>query len=191
MPSAPKIQKADIIETAFNILINEGYGEVNIKNVAKRLNCSTQPISWQFGNMDNFRNALLEYCIAYVKKGFVIKPDKIDNIIDGIAERYIDLALDTPNLYKYLYMGGYAGEKMRSIAEGMRYEQSNEIIDMLKVEYPISNQAAWEYLENFEFYVHGLASYVSTGFASISKQEAMKKIRSINTALITDCTSSN
>ena len=49
------------------MLIRDGYDSINIKNVAKEIGCSTQPISWHFGNMDGFRTALTEKAGQYVK----------------------------------------------------------------------------------------------------------------------------
>ena len=68
MPSNPKIPKDMILKAALELLIESGYGNVTIKAVAKRLNSSTQPISWHFGNMEGFRKALAEYAISYAIK---------------------------------------------------------------------------------------------------------------------------
>lgn len=48
MPSSPKIKKEDMLKTALDIVMESGYSALNIKEVAKRLGCSTAPISWQF-----------------------------------------------------------------------------------------------------------------------------------------------
>lgn len=50
--------KDRILKAAMDVLIRDGFSAVNIKSVAKELGCSTQPIAWQFGNMDNMRKAL-------------------------------------------------------------------------------------------------------------------------------------
>ena len=55
MPSSPKIKKEDMLKTALDIVMESGYSALNIKEVAKRLGCSTAPISWQFGGMDGLR----------------------------------------------------------------------------------------------------------------------------------------
>lgn len=65
MPSSPKIPKEKILQTALNLIIRDGYDAVNIKTVAKELGCSTQPVSWHFGNMEGFRKALAEYALNY------------------------------------------------------------------------------------------------------------------------------
>ena len=49
MPRSVQIIKEKILAAAMNILIRDGYSAVNIKSIAKELECSTQPIAWQFG----------------------------------------------------------------------------------------------------------------------------------------------
>ncbi len=170
MPSAPKIQKEVILETAFQILIRDGYSEVNIKNVAKELNCSTQPISWQFGGMENFRKELLQYCISYVNDKFSAGEESVEKIIDRIVTTYIDLVYDTPNLYRYLYMDGTEANKLGELAKAMRQGSKGRITDLLAERYGISREAANRYLMNVEFYVHGIATYVVTGFVVMPKK---------------------
>ena len=47
MPTSPKIPKETILQYALDMLIQDGYSSINIKTLAKRIGCSTQPISWQ------------------------------------------------------------------------------------------------------------------------------------------------
>ena len=65
-----KITKEKILDTALRLLIRDGYKKVTIKTIANEIGCSTQPISWTFGNMENFRIALAEYALQYVNKKY-------------------------------------------------------------------------------------------------------------------------
>ena len=56
MPTKPRIPQEKILKAAFEILNEDGYSNVNIKTIAKKLECSTQPISWHFSNMIEFRS---------------------------------------------------------------------------------------------------------------------------------------
>ena len=51
MPTSPKIPKETILQHALEMLIRDGYSSINIKTLAKKIGCSTQPISWHFGNI--------------------------------------------------------------------------------------------------------------------------------------------
>ena len=51
----------DILQTALEIVTQDGYAALNIKAVAKKLGCSTAPMSWQFGGMEGLRQELIPF----------------------------------------------------------------------------------------------------------------------------------
>lgn len=179
MPSSPKVLKETILETAYNMLIQEGYSAINIKNIAKELGCSTQPISRQFGSMEGLREELVEYCLEKFSSVFSIQGEQISDIISGIAERYLDLAYDYPNIYKYFYMSEREGERMGELARSLRSQNYDKVVEMLMEEYEITREAANDFMKNMDYYVHGIVSYIATGFINVSKEELMKKIERI------------
>lgn len=184
MPSSPKIQKVEILKTAFDLLLREGYASINIKTVAKELGCSTQPISRQFGSMDGFRKELLTYCIEQLKTFFSMKGEHVSDIVSGIAEAYIGLAFDFPNLYKYLYMMEHEEEKMSRLLNSLRSDNYGKILDKLQLEYGMPEAYAKEYINNLNYYVHGIASYVAVGFVDMSKQEITGRVHRVSEALL-------
>ncbi len=184
MPSSPKVQKEAILKTAFDLLLREGYGAINIKTVATELGCSTQPISRQFGSMEGFRKELLTYSIAQLKSFFSVKGEHVSEIISGIAKGYIDLAFDFPNLYKYLYMMEHEEEKMSTLMNYLRSDNYDKIIGKMTGEYGMSEQFAKECINDLNFYVHGIASYVAIGYVDASKQEIMERVQRANEALL-------
>lgn len=185
MPSSPKILKETILETAYSILIRDGYGSINIKNLAKELGCSTQPISRQFGSMEGLRDALLDYCLVKFAKAFTIKSEHVADIVLGVAQGYIDLAYDFPNVYKYLYMSEQDGEKMSNMAHSQRAAHYGKVIEMLELEYEITTEKAFDFMRNMEYYVHGIASYIATEYIKDDKEDVMKRIESVRDIFLT------
>ena len=57
MPPKTQIPKEKILRTGLDLVIREGYEVINIKRLAQEIGCSTQPISWSFGN-------ILSHCIT-------------------------------------------------------------------------------------------------------------------------------
>jgi len=113
MARKTQISKEVILEAAFQMLLREGYSSINIKTLAAEIGCSTQPIAWHFGNMESLRTELLEYCLNFLKDRFSTQGEHVSGILEGIATRYIELAFDYPNLYKYLYMSDTTVKKWR------------------------------------------------------------------------------
>jgi len=179
MPSAPKILKETILETAYGMLIRDGYETINIKTVAQELGCSTQPISRQFGNMDGFREELLDYCLFKFSAAFSVKGEKVADIVLGVAQGYINLAYDYPNVYKYLYMSDPDGEKKGDLARSLRSENYARVIKMLMEEYDVGFDTANDFMKDMEYYVHGIASYTVIGFVHKDKEELMARIADV------------
>lgn len=132
-----------------------------------------------------------------IKSGFrpawvemTVKPaemiDEMNNaeVVEGIALRYVELAYDFSNLYKYLYMSEQDGEKMVSTARALRAENQDKVMQMLKREHGISVEAAEKYLMNLQLYVHGIASFAVTKISFPSKEVIMQMIHDASEAFL-------
>jgi len=184
MARKTQISKEVILEAAFQMLLREGYSSINIKTLAQEIGCSTQPIAWHFGNMEGLRTALLEYCLAFLKDRFSTQGEHVSEILEGIATRYMELAFDYPNLYKYLYMSEHDGEKMGKLAHSLRAENEENVVQMIEKEHGISKESAEKYLMNLQLYVHGIASFAVTKMSFSSKEAVMKMIHEANDAFL-------
>ena len=60
MPPKIRITKADIVNTAVDIVRKNGESALNARNIATALNCSTQPVFSNFATMDDLRVAVVE-----------------------------------------------------------------------------------------------------------------------------------
>ena len=180
MARKTQISKDVILEAAFRMLLRDGYASINIKTLAQEIGCSTQPIAWHFGNMEGLRSELLEYSLAFLKDRFSTQGEHVAEILEGIASRYIDLAFDYPNLYKYLYMSEHDGEKMGNMAHLLRAENQDKVIHMIEREHGISQEAAEKYLMNLQLYVHGIASFAVTKISFPSKEVIMQMLHEVN-----------
>ena len=185
MPSTPKIPRELILEHALQILIRDGYSALNITSIAKEIGCSTQPISWHVGNMDGLRSALSGYARDYaVRKLFRIQEDAVLSFLD-LGMNYLDIALLEPNLFRYIFMndcGGYVADSIRDFSD---VGQNAVITEMLSQQLGIPKEEAGIRVQDLTVYVHGLASYISTGVVQVSKEEAKAMLLRVGTALFT------
>ena len=58
MPPIPKISKDMILESGLKIIKEEGIDKLNVRNIANKLNCSTQPIMYHYKNMNLLKEEL-------------------------------------------------------------------------------------------------------------------------------------
>lgn len=186
MARKTQISKEIILDAAFVMLIRDGYAAINITSLSKSIGCSTQPIAWHFGNMDTLRAELLEHCLLFLKDHFVIEEKSVADSLEEIAIRYIELALDYPNLYKYLYMSEQEGKKMLTIAEDLRALSHEKVVHMLKEEHGLEKEKAETYLLNMQFYVHGIASFAGTEILFSTKEGIIQMVRNASRAFLKD-----
>ena len=69
MPANKKVTKEDIVNAAFEVMCDGGFGSVNARSVAKKLGCSTQPIYLSFQSMDELKSELTQHAMdAHTEK---------------------------------------------------------------------------------------------------------------------------
>ena len=101
MPPIPKISKDMIIDSSLNIIKIEGIESLNVRNIANKLNCSTQPIMYHYKNMDILKDELYTKVDQYHSEFLMKQSD--DNPLLSIGIQYIRFAKEEPYLFKFLF----------------------------------------------------------------------------------------
>ena len=101
MPPIPKISKDMIINSSLEIIKAEGIENLNVRNIANSLNCSTQPIMYHYKNMDILKDELYTKVDQYHSEYLMNKSD--NNPLLSIGLQYIKFAKEEPNLFKFLF----------------------------------------------------------------------------------------
>jgi AcrR family transcriptional regulator len=176
MPTSPKIPKETILQYALDMLIQDGYSSINIKTLAKRIGCSTQPISWHFGNMENFRNVLTEYALDYANNKLLSAAEGM-LAFSNVGVGYIDIAFDEPNLFRYLYMSGESGYQAGGFDIFITADTNSAMIEQIANQLEISTEKVSEFFRNTIIYTHGLACFVVSGLIKSSKEELYDMVK--------------
>jgi len=165
-----QITKEIILETALQMLIRDGYGAITVKTLAAEIGCSTQPIVWHFENMDGFRKAFIEYCIDYAKSQFTVWNGNLDALLTETARGYITIACNMPNLFRFVFVDHKENCKNSDVVQKLQLDNTKIIIALLRQEKGLSEQQAASFLMNYEFYIHGIASYTASGFVNYPEE---------------------
>ncbi len=184
MARKAQISREIILDTAFQMLVRDGYGAINITALAREIGCSTQPIAWHFGNMDGLRNALLHYCLDHLRNHFTLSGESTFSMLAEIQRRYIDLAFDSPNLYRYLYMSDQDLIPTDELIQTLRFPHYEKILALLQQEYQVTQPAARRYLVDLQLYVHGIASCAVAKIPFASREAVIEMIRDANEAFL-------
>lgn len=96
------ITKEQILAAAYEVAATEGFTRFTARNIANKMNCSTQPIYLEFKNMDDLRQALFEQIYDYLQYE-VFPVEHTGNTIIDLAFNYIHFARREKKLYRSLY----------------------------------------------------------------------------------------
>ena len=159
MPRQTVIHKEDIVNAALEIVRESGHEALNARALAKRLNCSTQPIFSNFSNMEELSQQVLLKCLesynAYVADEFERQQGFPPYKTYGMA--YIRFAKEQKNLFKLLFMRDKTGQQ-----SGVEDSTFFEVLPLIMKSLGLSReQASLFHLEMWTF-VHGIGSMIAT-----------------------------
>ena len=152
------IKKEDIILCAFNILKSSGIEHVNARAIAKELNTSVQPIFYQFENMNEVKEKLLNYALDYYKKYLLNFTDNLPKY-KQVGLNYIGFAQNEANIFKFIFMGNYHID----INNFNDFDSSYSLVEEILEEYnDLSNEDAKNIHLKMWLFTHGIASLIAT-----------------------------
>lgn len=96
-----RIQREHIIKGSYQLIIEQGFSKFNARNVAKQINCSTQPIYREFENMTNFKMIMVRRVIAKYKD---FLEDQNPSTVDQLTRFIVDYATDYPEEFHRFFL---------------------------------------------------------------------------------------
>ena len=161
--SAKKIiSEKQIVDTACSIVAQQGMDGLNMRELAKRCNCSTQPIYLSFANAEELKKAVVQRMVdCYNSYIFdeIASNHYPEYKATGMA--YIRFAKEQPQYFKYLFMRDRSGETVNEVATEFQREA-----DRLS-QYGIKSDLAAEIHTHMWVYVHGIATMYATGYLNL------------------------
>lgn len=172
MPRKPRITKEIVLDHALRMLVRDGYASLSITAIAQDIGCSTQPLSWHFGTMENLRRELAEHALAYADAK--MRPCSGDGFtaFTEVGAAYLDIAFDEPNLFRFLYLDGSSGYCVGGPGALAGAADNAELSARIAAELGISQDSAATYLRSAIVFTHGLAALVASGVMEATKEEA-------------------
>lgn len=172
MPPKVKITKEDIIDTAVDIVRNNGAEAMNARNIAAVLNCSTQPVFSNFSTMEELRLAVVEkadmLCQEYITEE-IERGEFPEYKASGMA--YIRFAKEEKELFKLLYMRDRSKETAPK--ESKLNDEMNDIV--CKNTGLSEDEAKLFHFEMWAF-VHGIAVMLATDYIELNLELASKML---------------
>ena len=170
MPAKKQVPKEMILDAALKLLKKQGYAAVNIKQLAKEIGCSTQPIYLSFSGMDELRNNLIPLAVAEFEK--YMRFAEKDGVMRLYDINYIKFANDEPHLFRFLFMRLNSFAEIKQALLPIIEQSINELMSI----YHISHTEADALHDQLWMHAHGIASMTATQFCDWDMNKAQRML---------------
>ena len=154
MPKKPTTTKEAMIEGAFQLIREQGHESLTVRNLASFLGCSTQPIMYQFPNMDTLRDLTYQKADDYHSAYILAAGDLLE-----IGLRYIRFAEEEPQLFRFLFQSGrFSGLSLEDL---IRAPEVAGVLSAVSEEEKLTPEDAAAFFEPLAAVVHGYASLIA------------------------------
>ena len=107
MPPKPKITKEMVVDAAFALARETGAENINARTVAKKLNCSTQPVMYHFATIEELKKAVYAKADLYHSEYLMNIENPQGGVMLGIGLNYIRFAMKEPHLFRFLFQSNF------------------------------------------------------------------------------------
>lgn len=159
MPAKKQVTRETILENALALVRERGMDGLNMRALAIKCGCSTQPLYLSFSGIDELKSALNRNILAVYEKFMR------EEIASGrypeykaIGMGYIDFARKERELFKYLFM------RPREKGEGIGEDSFDEDAMALMKNFGLYEDDARRLHAEMWVFVHGVATMYATGY---------------------------
>ena len=111
MARKKEIDKQRILDAAYKLAVRGGIESLTARNIAKAVNCSTQPIYLEFKNMQDLRNQVLARISDELKSNTLQQNFTGEPLID-LDLSYLYFAKEHVYLFRAMFVDGKFGNQM-------------------------------------------------------------------------------
>lgn len=158
MPPKAKITEKMIVDAAFEIARETGAENINARTVAKKLNCSTQPVMYHFATIEELKKAVYAKSDRYHTEYLMKAEEAQKEVMLGIGINYIRFAVEEPHLFRFLFQSGFVVEN--NLLEMIHSEELVPILSAMQKTMNLNMEATKEVFITLALFVHGYASII-------------------------------
>ena len=174
MARTTKYSKEDILEKSVEFIKEYSYSKLTVRELAKYIGCSTQPIFKNYANFDKYKKDLKSY-LRKDYESFISKYVDKDDYLYTISYAYALYAKKEPNVFFSLFMADLAGS--RTVEEVLNTARNFETIEAMVKQYNISLEEAKRIYREVRFYTHGISTQLCVNSIKLTDKEIKDLIR--------------
>ncbi len=180
MPPRVKVTKDMIVRAALDIIREEGHDKVSVRSIAEKLGCSTQPVLYSYGTMDEIWEDVYKGADAFHTDYMIPRVGDETDPVMSLWLNYIMFAKEEPRLFRFLYQTDrFSAEALKKMTES---PDAVTLIKMASAPYDFSADAEELFLTILSF-VHGYASLLANGSVEYDEMQIKKMLVRLHTGL--------
>ena len=147
-----------IVQAAVEVARQSGYESINARTVSEQLHCSTQPVMYHFSTIDAMKRAAYAR-VDQLHSAYLVATAPEQDPVLGIGLNYIRFAVEEPQLFRFLFQSGYAGE--HSLLEMIDSEELLPVLAAMREGAGLSMEKTKEIFLTVALFAHGYASLIA------------------------------
>ncbi len=169
MPKKPTTTRDEMIEGAFQLIRREDLSSFTVRKLADELGCSTQPIMYQFPNLNDLKKLVYERADRFHTEYLMTDDDFLE-----IGLRYIRFASEETNLFRFLFQSGrFDGTNIRQLTHE---SVADSIAKAAARDLEMSERDALDCFEVLFAMVHGYASLIANNALEYDEESLRKAL---------------
>ena len=177
MPRKPATTKEAIVNAAFELVRKEGLDALTARALAAALGCSTQPIMYQFPNLQDLRELVYQRADELHTQYILAGEDLL-----GIGMRYIQFAAEEPSLFKLLFQSGhFDGIGLQDLIQA---PEAAPLLEVAGLALDGDRSVVAKHFEALYVAVHGYASLVANNAMTYDPEAAKQTLIAIAEGLL-------
>ena len=164
MPRTKQIEKQDILGTAAGVVRQKGEQALTVRNIAAQLGCSTQPLYYEFANIDQLRAELL----PYVREHYL--QFRCSNY-KAFGRHFLNFARQEKELFRFVYL------RHRNPGETLLDDVNcEETVRLLAKNLEMPAQTARAMHRQMQFRCYGLGAMLATCYCEMTQEEIEREL---------------
>ena len=180
MPPKAKINREMIIDAAYDIVRESGEGNINARNIAEKLGCSTQPVLYVFKTMNEIKECVYQKADEYHTEYLMQISESEKDPTMAIGKNYIRFGVEEKNLFRFLFQSGAFSGRMQGLldAEGLA-----PVFQAMGAQMGIEISKVKQFFACLFYPVHGIASLLANNSMEYDEDECENVITMIRNGI--------
>lgn len=171
MSATKKITKDMIVDAALEIFRAEGFESVTSRRIALRLGCSTQPIYFEYKNMDELKDDIIKKVVEQLDELFSsVSGDSDEFFYRSFGLSFLKFVQTDPFVFRQIYIvEGKIGKQVDDL-------RMPKVLDILENKYGYKKETAIAINNMAACSLMGMAFFISSGYKKVSENEIIKNL---------------